>query len=165
MSRTETRRLPHVTFERVLVLTVGALVATGGYVHFCLYRHGYRAIPAIGPAFLLQAVSSAIVAVGLLVPWPMVRVGARRYDPATAVKAGAALLSVGTLAAFWLSRRPGGIFHFQERGLQPAPQAVVALVSESAALLLTVGLLARELHRTRRPADPAVTRARIHAHE
>src|ERR1700675_673510 len=52
---------------RGLWRATAVLVATGGYVHFCLYRHGYRAIPKIGVGFMLQAVSSAIVVVALLV--------------------------------------------------------------------------------------------------
>jgi hypothetical protein len=165
MSRTTSHAAHDTKFERVVVLTVAALVAVGGYVHFCLYDHGYRAIPTIGTTFLLQALSSVVIAAGLVLPWHVVRVGARRYDVATAMKASAALLSVGTLVGFWLSRRRGGIFHFQETGLQPAPQALVALVAESTVLVLTVGLLAADLHRSRVSANPGVTRARIHPHE
>jgi hypothetical protein len=38
---------------RALGVATALLVATGGYVHFCLYRHGYRTIPKIGVGFLL----------------------------------------------------------------------------------------------------------------
>jgi hypothetical protein len=138
----------HTRFETTAVLATAALVAAGGYIHFCLYRHGYRAIPTIGTAFLLQAVSSGVAATALLVPWHPVRVGAHLLSPATIVKLGTALLSAGTLVGFWLSRRPGGIFHFQERGLEPAPQAVLALLTEVSALLLAVALLALDRRRS-----------------
>src|SRR5947207_298635 len=52
--------------------------------------------------------------------------------------------------AFALTRTPGGLFNFQERGLQPAPQALIALVAESGVLvvlgaeLLTAHLVRRE---------------------
>jgi hypothetical protein len=52
---------------RVLAIVTAALVAAGGYVHFCLYRHGYRTIPKIGVGFLLQVVTSMIVVVALLI--------------------------------------------------------------------------------------------------
>src|SRR5690349_21674037 len=52
-------------FRSFGILTA-ALVAAGGYVHFCLYRHGYRTIPKIGVGFLLQVLTSAIVVVALL---------------------------------------------------------------------------------------------------
>ena len=48
----------------------------------------------------------------------------------------AAALAAGTLFAFALTRTPGGLFNFQERGLQPAPQALIALVAESGVLLV-----------------------------
>src|SRR6202795_1570484 len=51
---------------RTFAVATAALVATGGYVHFCLYRHGYRTIPKIGVGFLLQVITSAVVVVALL---------------------------------------------------------------------------------------------------
>src|SRR5207248_9364836 len=48
---------------RRLSVASAALILAGGYVHLCLYRHGYRFIPKIGVSFLLQAASSAILAV------------------------------------------------------------------------------------------------------
>ena len=118
-----------------------ALVAAGGYVHFCLYRHGYRAIPKIGVGFLLQVVTSAIVVVALLIgPHRVARLagGAHVSDRLAGTLTGlaAAALAAGTLAAFALTRTPGGLFKFQERGLQPAPQALIALVAEIGVLVV-----------------------------
>ena len=47
-------------------IATAVLVAAGGYVHYCLYRHGYRTIPKIGVGFLLQAVTSVAVVLALL---------------------------------------------------------------------------------------------------
>ena len=67
---------------RVFAIVTAALVATGGYVHFCLYRHGYRTIPKIGVGFLLQVVTSAIVVVALLVgPHRVARLAGWRTSP------------------------------------------------------------------------------------
>src|SRR2546427_5884784 len=109
-------------------IATAALVATGGYVHFCLYRHGYRTIPKIGVGFLLQTVTSAIVVVALLLgPHRVARI--TRVAHVTDRLAGvmtelaAAALAIGTLAAFALTRTPGGLFNFQERGLPLAPNS------------------------------------------
>ena len=125
---------------RTFGVATALLVATGGYVHFCLYRHGYRTIPKIGVGFLLQVVTSAVVA-GVLLAGPH-RVGRVAHISdrlaGTLTELTAVALAGGTLAAFALTRRPGGLFNFQERGLQPAPQALIALVAE-AGVLVVVG--------------------------
>lgn len=72
---------------------------------------------------------SVIVAVALLL---------RR---ALVVRIGAALLLVATLVAFTLSRTDLGIFGFTERGLEPSPQAALALVAEIVGLLLLAATL------------------------
>ena len=41
-----------------LPLAAAGLLAAGGWFHWCLYRHGYRYIPTIGPLFMLNALSS-----------------------------------------------------------------------------------------------------------
>jgi hypothetical protein len=103
------------------------LIAAGGYVHLCLYRHGYRTIPKIGVAFLVTVVASGVLALGLV----LLRGGANRL----ARLAGIAL-SAGTLAAFALSRTPAGLFNFREIGFHPSPQAALAVMTEASALLL-----------------------------
>jgi hypothetical protein len=61
----------------------------------------------------------------------------------------AAALAVGTLGAFALSRTPGGLFNFQERGLEPAPQALIALVAEIGVLVVVGASLVAD-HRVQR---------------
>ena len=124
---------------RAFGIATAALVATGGYVHFCLYRHGYRTIPKIGVGFLLQVVTSAVVVVALLVgPHRSLARVAHVTDRLAGTLTGlaAAALATGTLVAFALTRTPGGLFNFQERGLQPAPQALIALVAEIGVLVV-----------------------------
>jgi len=123
---------------RTFGVATALLVATGGYVHFCLYRHGYRTIPKIGVGFLLQVVTSAVV-VGVLLAGPH-RVGRVAHISdrlaGTLTELTAVALAGGTLAAFALTRLPGGLFNFQERGLQPSPQALIALVAEIGVLVV-----------------------------
>ncbi len=128
--------------RRVLRYAAAASIAVGGYIHLCLYRNGFRAIPKIGTGFLLQVVTSALVAGTLLIGRERIlQVGRLVVRSSVAVQLSALGLSLGTLAAFGLTRTPAGLFNFQERGLQPAPQALIALVAELVATVLLVSTL------------------------
>jgi plastocyanin len=101
-------------------------VLVGGLVHLQLYFRGYRSLPDanLGRSFLLNAVASAAVAVALVARTGIV------------TRLAGVAVSAGTLAAFALSRTGHGVFGLREHGLQPSPQAAVALVAEVAALAL-----------------------------
>lgn len=101
-------------------------ILVSGLVHLQLYFDGYRDFPNanLGRSFLANAVVSVVLAVAV----------ALRRDVLVRL-AGAGLL-VATLIAFWLSRTDTGIFGFTERGLEPSPQAAIALVAEIAGLVL-----------------------------
>jgi hypothetical protein len=107
------------------LLRIGATLCVGvsGYLHAELYIHGYRAIPGIGPAFLLQASGSLAVALLLLFAEPFI------------LRLGALALAVGALGGF-IASRTVGVFGFVEHGLNPAPQALLSLIAEAAALPL-----------------------------
>jgi hypothetical protein len=112
---------------RDLIFRVGiaAALAVSGFGHAYLYVHGYRVIPHVGDAFLVQSSACFAVAVLLIVGGP------------TWLRWAAALLAAGSLVAFAMSRTIG-IFGFTERGWQPSPHAAVSLAAE----LLTVVLCA-----------------------
>lgn len=104
-------------------LTAVATAVTG-YVHANLYVDGgYRVIPTVGPAFLLLSSGAFAVAALLLISGSPV------------LRLGAAAVAAGALAGFVMSRTVG-VFGFTERGLQPAPQALVSLLAELSALAL-----------------------------
>jgi hypothetical protein len=103
------------------------LIAAGGYVHLCLYRHGYRTIPKIGVGFLLTVIASGVLSLGLV---------ALRGDANRLARLAGLALSAGTLVAFAVSRTPAGLFNFREVGFHPSPQAALAVISEGSALLL-----------------------------
>jgi hypothetical protein len=126
-------------FEWAIRVGISATLAVSGVIHAYLYIDGYRHIPTVGPAFLLQA--SVFCALALLI-----LVGA----PTWFSWAGAAL-SVGTLIAFALSRTVG-LFGFSERGLQPSPEAASSLITE---VLTVVFVAVYVLGRSRRTAVPA----------
>ena len=99
-----------------------------GFVHANLYVDGgYRAIHLVGPAFLLLSSGAFAVAALLLVSGSPV------------LRLGAAGVAAGALGGFVMSRTVG-VFGFTERGLQPAPQALVSLISELSALGLLLCL-------------------------
>jgi len=106
------------------VAGAGAL-GVSGFLHAQLYVHGYRAIPYVGPMFLLQAAGALAVAALLLVAGPLV------------LRLGAAGLAAGALVGFILSRTVG-VLGFVERGLDPAPQALLSVLAEASTLVLLV---------------------------
>ncbi|MGH9064023.1 MAG: hypothetical protein ACRD0L_08670 [Acidimicrobiales bacterium] len=103
-----------------LALAAGAgLVAGSAGIHLHLWLIGYRRIPAIGPLFLLQAVSGFALATALLF-W-------RRL----LVVVGAAGFQLATSVGFLLSASVG-LFGFHDS--LAAPLAVPALAVEVAGL-------------------------------
>lgn len=125
---------------RTVPIAAAACLAASGFVHADLYVNGYRAIPTIGPAFLIQASTSFAVAVLL--------VAAAWSSQALLVLRAAGVLAAGALVGFAASRTVG-VLGFVERGLQPSPQALLSVLAEVAVLLL---LGVAELTR-RRTAD------------
>jgi hypothetical protein len=110
---------------------IAAAMAATSYTHAYLFIHGYRFIPAIGPAFLLQASACMAAAILLAIGGP----GWLRWF--------AAALSAGSIVAFALSRTTG-LLGFTERGWQPAPQAAISVAAEVLAVLLWVLWLVKE---------------------
>jgi hypothetical protein len=112
-----------------LRLGIAATLAVSGVSHAYLYIHGYRHIPNIGPAFLLQASVCFALAVLLVIGGP------------AWLRWAAAGLAAGSLVAFALSRSVG-LLGFTERGWQPAPHAAISVAAEALTVVLwAVGLL------------------------
>lgn len=131
------------TAATAIRLLTAAATAGIGYVHASLYlNHGYRAIPTIGPAFLLLSSGAFAVAALMLAGGSAV------------LRLGAAGVAAGALGGFILSRTTG-VAGFTERGLQPAPEALISLITELGALTL---LAAWEVM-LRRPKGPVPARA------
>jgi hypothetical protein len=110
-----------------LLTRFGAAIclAVSGVIHAQLYLHGYRMLPGVGPAFLLQA--SGALAVALLLA----------LNTTAVLRLAASGLAAGALVAF-IASRTIGVFGFVEHGFHPAPQALISILVEAAAL----GLLA-----------------------
>ena len=130
-----------------LRIAAAACLAVTGYVHADLYIHGYRVIPVIGPAFLVQASGSFAVALLLIV-------GAAVTAEPVALRVAGAALAAGALAGFVASRTVG-VFGFVERGLQPSPQALLSVLAEVGVVLL---LAAAAVTRRRAAGDVVSSR-------
>jgi hypothetical protein len=107
----------------VLRIAIGASLAASGVIHAYLYIHGYRDIPTVGPAFLLQGSVFCALAVLILAGGP------------SWLQLVAVIGAAGSLVAFALSRTVG-LFGFIETGWQPAPYAVITVIAEVLTLLL-----------------------------
>jgi hypothetical protein len=111
-----------VTHLATRIALSGSLL-TSGVVHAYLYVDGYRDIPTVGPAFLLQSSAFCALAVLILAGGP------------AWLRLAAAIGAAGSLLAFGLSRT-GGLFGFIETGWQPAPYAVISVAAEVLTVLL-----------------------------
>lgn len=113
-----------------LRLVAAVAILIGGLVHLQLYLDGYRDLHRnvpdvdanLGRSFLLNVAASVVVAGALLL----------RRD--AVVRIAGIALAAGTLVAFWLSRRGDVVFGWREQGLNPSPQAGLALAVELIAL-------------------------------
>ena len=132
--------------DRISRIVAAALIAAGGAIHLELYDSGYRSFPnaSLGRSFIANAVASFAVAL-LIVVW-------RSIWPLLA----GLVVTDGTLVAFALSRTSRGVFGFTEHGFSPSPEATLTLVTEIAAVVVLVALVAQHVLRDgrtmRRPA-------------
>jgi hypothetical protein len=112
-------------------LGISAALLASAASHAYLYLHGYQHIPAVGPGFLILASVFGALAV-------LIAVGGPAW-----LRLVALVGALGAIGAFALSRTTG-LFGFVEYGLQPAPHALISLVSEVAVVVLA-GWSLREL--------------------
>jgi hypothetical protein len=118
---------------------ISASLAASGVIHGYLYIHGYRDIPTVGPAFLLQGSVFCALAVLVLAGGP------------AWLQLVAVIGATGSLVAFALSRTVG-LFGFSETGWQPAPYAAITVVAEILTLLLVGATALRQRPRASKDA-------------
>jgi hypothetical protein len=144
------RRKVHLRSGGVEIgLLILRLVAVGlliwiGWLHLNLWRAGYRHIPTVGPLFLLAAVSSPVIALGMLL------------RPSRLFGLSGLGLVVGILGGLVASINVG-LFGFTESW--SAPSAVESIVAEIAAALALASWIALDVmvhsRRTKRVATAA----------
>ena len=133
-----------------IVAAVAALIA--GYAHFSLYQDGYKDIPVahIGAQFLLNALSSVLIAAALLAPVFMKAPPLLQHAAPVAGLGWAA----SSLFAFWMSRTDGGWFGFRDGpGLNPSPEAALSVYPEIVVLVCCAALIAYSLVIRKRSAS------------
>ena len=110
-------------------LRIGAALAllVTALVHLDLYFGGYRSagsVPAFGRSILLDAVVAGLVAA-------MVAVRREWF-----IRLAGIVVPAATLAAFVYTHTEHSLLGFRGSGLEPSPQAAVALIAEIAAIVL-----------------------------
>jgi hypothetical protein len=121
---------------RALRLAGTLLLLAGGAIHLQLRFDDYGT-PTIGRNFVLNAAASALTAAYLVL----------RTDR-LGLLAGIAL-SAATLITFILTRTGDGFLNFHDTGLNPAPQALLTLITEIGAIAaLTIVVLRAAPSRT-----------------
>lgn len=138
---------------------IGALaIVVTGAVHLQQYLGDYQAIPTIGPLFLLNAIGSGAVAVGLLLPverW----LAARRGEIAVGMLAlGGVAIALGSLIALYISET-STLFGFSEGTLETVMWIAIGAEAVAVALLgpVAVGNLVRS-GATRSTSGPRAVR-------
>ena len=134
-------------FGALAILAVGA-------VHLQQYiGEDYSAIPTIGTLFLLNAVASAVVGIGLLAPIKRVAASHTAEAAIGLLALGAVGIAIGALVALFISES-GGLFGFTESGYRAAIIAAIVAEGATIALLGPVAIvnIARVVSRRRRTA-------------
>jgi len=139
------RNLLEMATLMLRLASVGLLGAVG-WIHLHLWQEGYRYIPTIGALFLAAAITTFVVAAGLLVR-PSRLIGLIGFGTV-----------VGILAGLFLSVNVG-LFGFKESLL--APFAVESIALELAVAVILAGWIALDLAAESRQhgRPPEITRS------
>lgn len=147
-----------MTLKALRLIGVLAILVTGA-VHLQQYLGDYHAIPTIGPLFLLNAIGSGVVAVGLLLPverW----LGQRRGEIAVGLLAlGGVAIGLGALISLYIAET-STLFGFSEGTLETVMW--IAIVAEAAAVAVLGPVAIATLSRsstTRRTGGPRAVRS------
>ncbi len=148
-----------MTLQMMRRIGVLAVLVTGA-VHLQQYLGDYHSIPTIGPLFLLNAIGSAVVAVGLLLPVER-RFALRRGEIVVGMLAlGGVAIGLGALISLYIAET-GTLFGFSEGTLESVMW--IAIVAELAAVLtlgpVAVANLFRSSTTTRSTAGPRAVRS------
>jgi hypothetical protein len=116
-----------------LMRRFGALsILVVGGVHLQQYLGPYQAVPTIGPLFLMNAIGSGVVALGLMLPierW----LGRRGEIAIGALSLGGIAVALGSLIALYIAET-STLFGFSEGPIDTA--IWIAILSEAAGVLL-----------------------------
>ena len=126
---------------RVLAVVMAASALVGGYAHLKLYNDGYKDIPVgnIGRQFLLNAIGAVAIAAGLVLTLVL---GVLPVWLGRVAAAGGVVWGAISLVAFFVARTSSGWFGFTDQpGLNPSPEAALAVFGEAITVALGVAVL------------------------
>ena len=112
----------------LLAVAGAALVVWSGVIHLQLWFDGYRDISVIGPLFLIQAITSIVLALALVV-----------FRRLVLLAAGAVLLAA-TAVGLLLSAGPG-LFGYRESLAVPYAETSLAVEFTGAAVLIVAAVI------------------------
>jgi hypothetical protein len=148
-----------MTLKMMRHVGVLAILVTGA-VHLQQYLGDYQEVPTIGPLFLLNAIGSAVIAVGLLLPVERWFAARRRGEIAVGLLAlGGVAIGLGALVSLYIAET-STLFGFSEGTLETVMW--IAIVAEAAAVAVlgpvAIATLARS-STTRRTGGPRAVRS------
>ena len=126
-----------MTLQIMRRVGVLAILVTGA-VHLQQYLGDYHAIPTIGPLFLLNAIGSGVIAVGLLLPVERWFAGRRGEVAVGLLALGGVAIGLGALISLYIAET-STLFGFSEGTLETVMW--IAIVAEAAAVF-TLGPVA-----------------------
>lgn len=142
-----------------LTRRLGALaIVVVGAVHLQQYLGDYQSIPTIGPLFLLNAIGSGAVAVGLILPVERWLAGRRGEIAVGLLAVGGVTIGLGALIGLYIAET-STLFGFSEGTLETVMW--IAIVSEAAAVFLLAPVAVANLVRsaaTRPTSGPRAVR-------
>ena len=147
-----------MTLQIMRRVGVLAILVTGA-VHLQQYLGDYQSIPTIGPLFLLNAIGSGVVAVGLLLPverWFRERGGEIVVG---LLALGGVAIGLGALISLYIAET-STLFGFSEGTLETVMW--IAIVAEATAVVVLGPVAVANLVRsstTRAPAGPRAVRS------
>src|ERR1700722_14976721 len=121
----------------LLAVAGAALLVWSGVLHLQLWFDGYRDISVIGPLFLIQAITSIVLALALVV-----------FRRLVLLAAGAVLLAA-TAVGLLLSAGPG-LFGYQESLAVPYAETSLAVEFTGAVVLMVAAVITLATRRSHR---------------
>lgn len=135
-----------MTPNAILRIVAAAAALIGGYAHLSLYNddvYKYRDIEVanIGTTFLLNAIGALFIALGLVLPLFLKSMSDTVWKFSAAV--GFVWAGISLIAFYFAHETDGGWFGFVDQpGLNPSPEAAMAVFSEIIVLVSVIALFA-----------------------
>jgi hypothetical protein len=139
-----------VTPSAILRIVAAAAALVSGYAHLTLYNDEYKDIPSefggigpidIGTQFLLNVIGAVAIALGLVLPLFVKSMPDAVWKFSAAM--GGLWAAISLIAFYMAHETDGGWFDYVgQPGLNPSPEAAMAVFSEIIVLVSVIALFA-----------------------